>query len=80
MPARQHIEWSLATDGDLEAYEDVEGAADYERAVKAHPLPLFAGAELPVNSNSGLTVSVGPNLRSLAHRAAARLDGRALKL
>lgn len=71
VPERPAIKWSLAIDGDLKAYEDVEGAANYERAVKARPLSLFAEAELLNDSN--LRITVGLNLRSLAHRAAARL-------
>ncbi|GAB7360989.1 hypothetical protein MBLNU230_g0972t1 [Neophaeotheca triangularis] len=74
VPKRPLIKWSIASDGDLKAYEDVEGAAKYERAVKARPVPLFAEAQLLGDGNGNdVVVSVGLNLRSLAHRAAARL-------
>ena len=73
-PSKPLLRWRLAADGlTVQPYEDHESAAKYERSIKARPAPLVITMTAAPSRTDIVSVALGVNLASLAHRAISRL-------
>lgn len=68
-PTRPELRWRLEN-GTVVPYEEPQGAAHYERAIKSRPTPMVVQTK---PDGTAVHLSLGVNLISLVHRARARL-------
>ncbi|USW56199.1 Putative C-5 cytosine methyltransferase, Helicase superfamily 1/2, ATP-binding protein [Septoria linicola] len=69
-PSRPALRWALQASSEVKPYEDPAGATLYEQAMKSRPEAIVVKA----TKHSGqLSLDLGLNMATLAHRAGARL-------
>ena len=78
-PAKPSLRFVLHDAKTIKPYEDPKSAATYERCIKSRPSPMFFQV---TQRDSHTTIDFALNLKSLAHRAIARLPAHdsAIKL